>query len=201
MHKSMISKPNDSDTTCRIGPPADPRFDDEAFLLREMAEAKAALGRTFGAIKNHASHEMKPQRLLRRHPLETAGAVGLGGLLLVRRIFRSKSSRGHTHEQPAAAAPKAGLIAMLVPSVVAIVQSLTAAKMTNAQQGGAPGSPQAWMARTLWGMARDRFRNRAAPPPPPNTANPEEGLKAVGSRNPAPEPLRPRPLPRRLRRR
>lgn len=166
-----------------------------------MAEAKAALGRTFGAIKNHATHELAPQRLLRRHPLATAGAVGLGGLLFVRRFFRSKTSRAHKDERPVAAAPKVGLIAMLLPSAVAIIQSLTAAKVTNAQQGAAAGSPQAWMVNTLWGLARDRFGKRGAPPPPPNTSNPEEGVKSAGSRNPAPEPLRPRPLPRRLRRR
>jgi hypothetical protein len=189
MNDDTTAKPNVSGTTCRIGPPADDRFDEEAFLLREIAEARAAMRRTVGVVKKHAGRELKPQRLLKRHPLAAAGAVGLSGIWIVRRILRFKSGRGRP--QPAAAAPpaqKTGLLAMLIPSIVAIVQSLTAAKVAGAQS---PANPQAWMAKTLWGLARDRFRG---PTPPPNTppasgpASPTNGLKAVGSRTPVAEP-------------
>jgi hypothetical protein len=189
MNNAMHPKQNTSATTCRIAPPADDRYDEEAFLLREMAEAKAALGRTVGAVKEHAGHDLAPQRLLRRHPFAAAGAVGLGGLLLARRIFRSKSRSSRPAEPSAAPVQKAGLMAILVPSLVAIVQSLTAAKMTNAQT--AAPNPQAWMVNTLWGLARDRFGKRGAAAVA-KTPAPVDGLKAAASRTPAAEPLRDR---------
>jgi hypothetical protein len=189
MNSAMLPNPNNSATTCRIAPPADERFDEEAFLLREIAEAKAAFGRTVTAVKDHATHELAPQRLLRKHPLATAGAVGLAGLLFARRIFRSKR-RPPQHAQPQAApAQKAGLLAMLIPAVAAIIQSLTAAKMTNAQS--AAPNPQGWMVNTLWGLARDRFGSRGAAEVA-KTPAPIDGLKAAASRAPAAEPLRDR---------
>jgi hypothetical protein len=206
MNDDTTTKPSALGTTCRIGPPADERFDEEAFLMREMAEAKAALRRTIGAVKEHAGQELTPQRLLRRHPLATAGAVGVGGLLLVRRILRGKSRRAAVAAAPPAqAAPKAGLLAMLVPSVVAIVQSLSAAKMNNAQNGNpqntAPMNPQAWMVNQLWGLARERFRGRAASPATSQSApsataetGPIDGVKTAGSRTPKAEPMRQRPM-------
>jgi hypothetical protein len=192
MNDDTISKPNASATTCRIAPPADDRFDEEAFLLREMAEAKAALRRTVGAVKDHAGRELKPRRMLRRHPLAAAGALGLGGFWLVRKIIRIKSGRVRREPSaPAEPVQKVGLFAMLLPSLVAVVQGLTAAKMTNAQ---AAATPQAWMAKTLWGLARDRFRGRGAAPAasdPADPAAPEppaNGSKIAGSRKPIAEP-------------
>jgi hypothetical protein len=198
MNDDTNSKPNVSATTCRIGPPADDRFDEEAFLLREMAEAKAALRRTAGAVKDHARDELKPGRVLRRHPLAAAGAFGLGGLLIVRRIFRARSPKPCSPERPAEPVAKTGLVAMLVPSIVAVVQSLSAAKMSNAQAGqAAPVNPQAWMVKTLWGLARDRFGNRRAPAreaasAPADTAPAaaaNAGANPVGPRAPNPVPM------------
>nr|AXL05499.1 hypothetical protein [uncultured bacterium] len=150
-----------------------------------MAEAKAALRRTVGAVKDHARHDLAPQRLLRRHPFAAAGAAGLGGLLVVRRFFRAKRCPAPQQASQAAPAQKAGLAAMLVPSLVAVVQSLTAAKMTNAQS--AAPNPQAWMVKTLWGLARDRFGKRSAAEAA-KTPAPVDSLKSAGARARASEP-------------
>jgi len=182
MNDDTTIKSSASGTTCRIAPPADERFDEEAFLLREMAEAKAALRRTVGAVKLHAGHDLAPRRLLRRHPLAAAGAAGVGGLWLVRRILKATSGRrsGPVEAALAQAAPKAGLLAMLIPSAVAIVQSLSAAKMTDRRV--AATNPQAWMVDTLWGLARDRFGKRRAPPAASAGTKPADGVESDGSK-------------------
>jgi hypothetical protein len=110
---------------------------------------------------------------------------------VARRFFRSTSSRSRRDERPAETPAKVGLLAMLVPSLVAVIQSLAAAKMSGAGAQSAATSPQAWMVNTLWGMARNRFRKRPAAAAG-KTAGPADGLKTVGSRTPPAEPLRER---------